>query len=91
MVAKMIRREEGQPWRHLSADDAQKLREEIIKFAADKKAEFSSKMMRNHRGERLRQLEQNPVAHALVILWSELFEDNKFEATANQLVGEIES
>jgi len=89
MVANMIRREEGQPWRHLSADDAQKLREAIIAFAVDKKDDFSKKMTRNHRGDRLHQLERNPLAHALVILWSEVVEDNKFEPTANQLVAKL--
>lgn len=94
MVANMIRREEGQPWRHLSSEDAQKLRDAISDFAEKKKTEFSAKMLRNHRGERLRQLERNPNAHSMVILLSELFDGNKsdgnkFEATADELVAKL--
>src|SRR5205807_6613796 len=46
---------------------------------------------RNKRGDRLRKLEQNPVALALMILYRELFQDNKFEPTANQLVAKLSS
>lgn len=89
IVGEKVRHEEGQAWQHLSADDAKKLRDEILNFSLDKKAGFSQKLLRNHRGDRLRKLEENPVAQALVILWSELLEDNKFEAAANQLVAKL--
>ncbi len=89
LVGKLVRRDEEQSWRHLSADETKALRDEILALAADKKADFMQKMARSHRGERLRKLEENPKAQALVILWAELLDEKSFQQTADRLVGKL--
>jgi hypothetical protein len=88
IVARFIRREENNSWRHLSDDDAKTLRGEVLKIADEKRPQFLEKMAQRRRGPRLQNIEGEPVNQGLAIIWLEIFNDQNDE-TAKRLVGKL--
>ena len=83
----LIRRENEQAARHLTAEDAKRLREEILKIAAERKEAFLSRMQRRGDAERARPFEGPGLA--LLILHAELRNDETRDATLHQLINSL--
>lgn len=89
LIQKTIRRKDEQASRHLSADDAKALHEEIVKLVEEKKAEFLARLPRGRDDNRARNLEGAQKGQAVWILYAALQNDETGERTAERLVNTL--
>lgn len=91
IVRRRIARDNEQAYLHLSQDDAEKLRSEIIQLAKEKRPEYMEKMRQGRKPDRMFNFEGPPARQDAMIVVSELFKGNKRDETEKRLISKLSS